>query len=122
MHASHWLLATSLAGHDAAQDSSHCCAGDHLPAQPCPLSKLWHLIMPPPPPPPPPGGGMAPAPPPPPGGPQGMPGAFKIVPGLGDALHEAMRKISGVEEIAPAAEGLIIILLLWHWMPRVSLQ
>jgi len=34
-----------------------------------------------------------------------MPGAFKIVPGLGDALHEAMRKISGVEEIAPAAEG-----------------
>ena len=37
-----------------------------------------------------------------------MPGAFKIVPGLGDALHEAMRKISGVEEIAPAAEGLKI--------------
>ena len=35
-----------------------------------------------------------------------MPGAFKIVPGLGDALHEAMKKISGVEEIAPAAEGL----------------
>jgi len=34
-----------------------------------------------------------------------MPGAFKIVPGLGDALHEAMKKISGVEEIAPAAEG-----------------
>jgi len=34
-----------------------------------------------------------------------MPGAFKIVPGLGVALHEAMRKISGVEEIAPAAEG-----------------
>ena len=53
-----------------------------------------------------------------------MPGAFKIVPGLGDALHEAMRKISGVEEIAPAAEGLaifIIILLFWDWMPRVSL-
>jgi len=48
---------------------------------------------------------MAPAPPPPPSGPQGMPGAFKIVPGLGDALHEAMKKISGVEEIAPAAEG-----------------
>ena len=59
---------------------------------------------------------MAPAPPPPPGGPQGMPGAFKIVPGLGDALHEAMKKISGVEEIAPAAEGLtifIIVLLFW---------
>merc|ERR1719228_3193053 len=49
---------------------------------------------------------MAPAPPPPPSGPQGMPGAFKIVPGLGDALHQAMKKISGVEEIAPAAEGI----------------
>jgi len=54
--------------------------------------------MAPPPPPPPPG---APTPPPLPGASQG----FKIVPGLGDALHEAMRKISGVEEIAPAAEG-----------------
>ena len=54
---------------------------------------------------------MAPAPPPPPGGPQGMPGAFKIVPGLGDALHEAMKKISGVEEIAPAAEGLTIFII-----------
>merc|ERR1719447_1180909 len=39
------------------------------------------------------------------GGAGAMPGAFKIVPGLGDALHEAMKKISGVEEIAPAAEG-----------------
>ena len=40
-----------------------------------------------------------------------MPGAFKIVPGLGDALHEAMKKISGVEEIAPAAEGLTIFII-----------
>ena len=71
--------------------------------------------MPPPPPPPPPGGGMAPAPPPPPSGPQGMPGAFKIVPGLGDALHEAMKKISGVEEIAPAAEGLKQFVFFHHW-------
>ena len=58
---------------------------------------------------------MAPAPPPPPSGPQGMPGAFKIVPGLGDALHEAMKKISGVEEIAPAAEGLKQFVICHHW-------
>ena len=57
---------------------------------------------------------MAPAPPPPPSGPQGMPGAFKIVPGLGDALHEAMKKISGVEEIAPAAEGLKQFVIFCH--------
>ena len=37
---------------------------------------------------------------------------FKIVPGLGVALHEAMRKISGVEEIAPAAEGLKIFIII----------
>ena len=49
-----------------------------------------------------------------------MPGGFKIVPGLGEALHEAMRKISGVEEIAPAAEGskTFVITIL---VPKVSL-
>ena len=58
-----------------------------------------------------------------------MPGAFKIVPGLGDALHEAMKKISGVEEIAPAAEGLTIFIIrdalkknygiIWEFFPKL---
>ena len=98
VHAVSWRDATSLAGHHAAQDTSHSGT-----AEGCRPSRA----MPPPAPPPPPGGGLAPPPPPPPGGPGG-PGAnrgFKIVPGLGDALHDAMKKISGVEEIAPAAEG-----------------
>jgi len=61
--------------------------------------------MPPPPPPPPlPGAGGGPPPPPPPGGPSLTQG-FKIVPGLGDALHEMKRRISGVEETPACAEG-----------------
>ena len=61
--------------------------------------------MPPPPPPPPlPGSGGGPPPPPPPGGPSLTQG-FKIVPGLGDALHEMKRRISGVEETPACAEG-----------------
>ena len=65
-------------------------------------------MPPPPPPPPPPGVGLAPPPPPSPGGPgrRSAQQTFKIVPGLGDALHEAMKKVKGVEEIAPAAEGM----------------
>jgi len=62
--------------------------------------------MPPPPPPPPlPGVGGGPPPPPPPGGPSLTQG-FKIVPGLGDALHEMKRRISGVEETPACAEGI----------------
>jgi len=59
---------------------------------------------PPPPPPPPPGNGYGPPPPPPPGG-SSLTGGFKIVPGLGNALHEMKRKISGVEETPACAEG-----------------
>jgi len=59
---------------------------------------------PPPPPPPPPGNGCGPPPPPPPGGPS-LTGGFKIVPGLGDALHEMKRRISGLEETPACAEG-----------------
>ena len=63
------------------------------------------LKMPPPPPPPPmPGNGGGPPPPPPPGGLANTSG-FKIVPGLGDALHEMKRRISGVEETPACAEG-----------------
>jgi len=61
-------------------------------------------MPPPPPPPPPPGSGGGPPPPPPPGGPSLMHG-FKLVPGLGDALHEMKRRISGVEETPACAEG-----------------
>ena len=99
VHAVSWRDATSLAGHHAAQDTSHLGT-----AEGCPPSRA----MPPPPPPPPPGAGPAPPPPPPPGG-LGANRGFKIVPGLGDALHDAMKKISGVEEIAPAAEGAYIL-------------
>ena len=60
--------------------------------------------MPPPPPPPLPGSGPAPPPPPPPSGFNSTAG-FKIVPGLGDALHEMKRRISGVEETPACAEG-----------------
>jgi len=60
--------------------------------------------MPPPPPPPLPGSGPAPPPPPPPSGINSTAG-FKIVPGLGDALHEMKRRISGVEETPACAEG-----------------
>jgi hypothetical protein len=62
-------------------------------------------MAPPPPPPPPPVAGRVPAPPPSPGNSGGAAQAFRIVPGLGEALHGAMKKISGVEEIAPVAEG-----------------
>ena len=58
--------------------------------------------MPPPAPPPPP---PPPAPPPGPSG-AGPPAGFKIVPGLGDALHEMKRKLTGHEETPAAAEGL----------------
>lgn len=51
------------------------------------------------------GGGKAAPPPPPPPGHRGAAQGFKIVPGLGDALHEAMKKVKGVEEIEAAAEG-----------------
>eukprot|EP00092_Neocalanus_flemingeri_P012070 GFUD01013013.1.p1 GENE.GFUD01013013.1~~GFUD01013013.1.p1 ORF type:complete len:1302 (+),score=446.81 GFUD01013013.1:135-4040(+) len=61
-------------------------------------------MIPPPPPPPPPGNGCGPPPPPPPGAPC-LTGSFKIVPGLGDALHEMKRKISGLEETPACAEG-----------------
>jgi len=61
--------------------------------------------MPPPPPAPPmPRSGGGPPPPPPPGG-LSITSGFKIVPGLGDALHEMKRRISGVEETPACAEG-----------------
>ena len=52
--------------------------------------------MPPPAPPPPP-------PAPPPGGPRD--GPVKIVPLLGDALHEMKKKLTGFEETPAASEG-----------------
>ena len=58
--------------------------------------------MPPPAPPPPP---PAPAPPPGPGSVAGTPSGFKIVPGLGEALHQMKRKLTGQEETPAAAEG-----------------
>ena len=58
-----------------------------------------HIVrMPPPAPPPPP---PAPAP----GQSPGAPPGFKIVPGLGDALHEMKKKLTGAEETPAAAEG-----------------
>ena len=71
------------------------------------ITRMWSgapspITMPPPPPAPPP-------PPPAPGAPGQSPGpppGFKLVPGLGDALHEMKRKLTGLEETPAASEGI----------------